>query len=175
MRERRRQKRGNTWYSVAYGPVTIVHYSTERSMATDSPQYLWLAQTLRSIDRTVTPWVIAMGHRPTYVDWKAGASEEYDTMAYYQYLLDPLFTETKVDLVFHGHKHVTQRHCACYMGKCMQNSTFDPVTNMNVYRAPQNPVYLVMGNSGATSGAKSQGSVTGSGRRFALLVSVTAP
>ena len=29
-------------------------------------QYQWLAKDLASVDRTKTPWVIAMGHRPMY-------------------------------------------------------------------------------------------------------------
>jgi len=29
-------------------------------------QYKWLAQDLASVDRTKTPWVIVMGHRPMY-------------------------------------------------------------------------------------------------------------
>ena len=57
-----------TWFSVAYGPVTFVHYSTERDMSEVSPQYKWLVDILPKIDRTKTPFIFAIGHRATYVD-----------------------------------------------------------------------------------------------------------
>ena len=150
---------------MAYGPVTIVHFSTERSMAADSPQYLWLSRTLRAVDRSVTPWVIAQGHRPMYVDEPVACDPflgcgDVDGLHYYWNLLDPLFTETRVDLVYAGHHHVTQRHCAAYQGRCTMNSTLDPATGANVYDGPQNPVHYTIGNAGAgsdTPGARSPG------------------
>ena len=134
-------------------------------MAVNGPQYQWLSQTLRSIDRTVTPWVIAYGHRPVYVDEPISCDpytgcSDVDGLHYYWNLLDPLFTETKVDVVVAGHHHVTQRQCACFQGKCMMNSTFDPATGANVYNGPLNPVYYNIANAGATSdtpGAKFPG------------------
>ena len=147
---------GNTWYTVAYGPVTIVHVSTERSMATTDAQYKWLAQTLRSIDRTVTPWVVVHGHRPIYADEAVSCDPftgcgDVDAFHYYWNLLDPLFTEARVDAVFAGHHHVTQRQCAAYQGRCVMNSTWDAAAGANVYDGPLNPVYYVVGNAGATS------------------------
>lgn len=162
------QVSGKTWFVSAMGPVTFVHYSTERNIAIGSPQYQWLAQTLRSIDRKVTPWVIVTGHRPGYVDSTSSSDQDY--MAYYQYLLDPLFAETKVDLVFYGHTHVTQRHCSSYMGACVMNSTFDPASGANVYDGPQYPVYYSIANAGANSDAgpanTNEGDPSSPGRKF---------
>jgi hypothetical protein len=158
------QKAGRTWYTVSYGPVTIVHYSTERSMAVGDEQFLWLNRTLRSVDRRKTPWLIVTGHRATYVD--STVANDIAIQKYYQPLLDPLFTETGVDLVFFGHTHLTQRHCASYLGQCRMNSTFDPAAGANVYDSPANPVYFSLGNAGATSDYSKQGSATGPGRNY---------
>ena len=46
------------------GPIHFVSYSTEESVAVGSPQYNFLAADLATVDRCVTPWVIANGHRP---------------------------------------------------------------------------------------------------------------
>ena len=42
--------------------------AAERNIAVGSAQYEWLAATLREVDRSVTPWLVVMGHRPGYVD-----------------------------------------------------------------------------------------------------------
>lgn len=57
-----------TWWKVAYGPLTIIHYSTERDMSASSAQYLWLVETLKGIDKKATPFILAVGHRASYVD-----------------------------------------------------------------------------------------------------------
>ena len=46
------------------GPIHFVSYSTEESVAVGSPQYNFLAADLATVDRCLTPWVIANGHRP---------------------------------------------------------------------------------------------------------------
>ena len=46
------------------GPIHFVSYSTEESVAVGSPQYNFLAADLAAVNRSLTPWVIASGHRP---------------------------------------------------------------------------------------------------------------
>ena len=46
------------------GPIHFVSYSTEESVAVGSPQYNFLAADLAAVNRTITPWVVASGHRP---------------------------------------------------------------------------------------------------------------
>jgi hypothetical protein len=53
----------NETYVTDGGPFGAVsNYTDNKAYA----QYQWLAKDLASIDRTKTPWVIAMTHRPMY-------------------------------------------------------------------------------------------------------------
>jgi len=87
------QKTGVTWYAQTYGPVAIVRYSTERDISKGGAQYKWLKSTLEAFNRTQTPYVVAMGHRASYVDTKE--TKDSDIQLYYQNLLDPLFCKMK--------------------------------------------------------------------------------
>ena len=42
--------------------------STEHFFDPTSPQYAFLEAHLRSVDRSVTPWLVFAGHRPMYID-----------------------------------------------------------------------------------------------------------
>ena len=55
------------WFSVTHGPATVVHVSTEWNFTTGSPQWLWLEGALGAVNRTRTPWLIVVGHRPMYI------------------------------------------------------------------------------------------------------------
>lgn len=40
--------------------------STENNFTAGSPQYEWMENDLKSVNRTLTPWVVIAGHRPMY-------------------------------------------------------------------------------------------------------------
>jgi len=40
--------------------------STEHNFTKSSVQYKWLLSDLEKVDRSVTPWIVFMGHRPMY-------------------------------------------------------------------------------------------------------------
>ena len=42
--------------------------STEHTFDPASPQYTFLEDHLRSVDRSITPWLVFAGHRPMYID-----------------------------------------------------------------------------------------------------------
>ena len=42
--------------------------NTEHFFDPSSPQYAFLEAHLRSVDRSVTPWLVFAGHRPMYID-----------------------------------------------------------------------------------------------------------
>ena len=54
----------NQTYITDSGPFGAINGSYKDNAA--YAQYQWLAQDLASVDRTKTPWVIAMSHRPMY-------------------------------------------------------------------------------------------------------------
>jgi acid phosphatase type 7 len=59
------------WWSLEYGPLHVVHISSEHDFTAGSDQYAWLEQDLSAVDRAVTPWLVVAAHRPMYT------SEDY--------------------------------------------------------------------------------------------------
>lgn len=116
------------WYSFEYGMAHIVMYDTETDFknAPDGPdgsahldggpfgasgqQRQFLEADLASVDRSITPWVIAAGHRPWYAlgDEHCGACQDAFESIFYQY---------GVDLLVFGHVHNSQRFAPMYKGK----------------------------------------------------------
>lgn len=98
---------GNAYYSYSYGPARFVMISAYSSMEPNSTQYKWIAEELSSVDRSTTPWLIAVLHTPLYNtfglhhhDPQIFAAKEH---------LEPLFVEHAVNLVFTGHIHAYLR------------------------------------------------------------------
>ena len=76
------------------GPFGYIDGSWKDNKAYE--QYQWLANDLASVDRSKTPWVFAMSHRPMY----SSQTASYQTAvrnAFEQLLLD-----NKVDAYFSG-------------------------------------------------------------------------
>ena len=40
--------------------------STEHNFTQGSPQYEWMEQDLKNVNRSLTPWVVIAGHRAMY-------------------------------------------------------------------------------------------------------------
>lgn len=117
---------GNFWYSFDYGMTHYVMLNTETDLgegviaadnlggssgmgARDRGSYPneqvdWLRNDLKNVDRTKTPWTIALMHRPWYSASKASSQYWIGQKAFEQILLDG-----KVDAVIHGHVHNSQR------------------------------------------------------------------
>lgn len=89
-------------------------------------QYQWLKEDLESVDRTKTPWVIVMSHRPMY------------SSAYSSYMMnlrdafEELLLKHGVDAYLSGHIHWYER-----MYPMGRNGTLDAasVIDKNTYRA----------------------------------------
>uniref|UniRef100_A0A453FQI2 Purple acid phosphatase n=1 Tax=Aegilops tauschii subsp. strangulata TaxID=200361 RepID=A0A453FQI2_AEGTS len=134
------------WYSIEQGSVHFIFMSTEHSWSEKSEQYNWMERDLSSVDRSRTPWVIFIGHRPMYSS-NVGIipSVDPDFVA----SVEPLLLTNKVDLVFFGHVHNYERTCAVYKGKCRgmprkDASGIDTYDNSN-YTAP---VHAIVGAGG---------------------------
>ncbi|PQQ15978.1 putative inactive purple acid phosphatase 27 [Prunus yedoensis var. nudiflora] len=54
------------WYSIEQASVHITVISTEHDWSQNSEQYQWMRRDMASVDRSKTPWLIFMGHRPMY-------------------------------------------------------------------------------------------------------------
>lgn len=93
------------FYSVDVGPVHVISLSSYSDSTKGSAQYNWLVNNLNSINRTVTPWVIIQFHTPTY-----NSNENHlDEGEGVRKVLEPLFHQHSVDLVFAGHVHSYER------------------------------------------------------------------
>ncbi|KAG2498630.1 hypothetical protein HYH03_003377 [Edaphochlamys debaryana] len=130
------------WYSFEYGPVYFIQYSTEHQFGPGTEQYKFIVQTLKSVDRRRTPWLVLGGHRPHYVAstntmWPDGdqpvAQQLRDTY-------EDLMLQYQVDLTLHGHHHTYQRTCPLYRGECQQSKP-DGTAGA--------PVHMIIGNAGA--------------------------
>jgi 3',5'-cyclic AMP phosphodiesterase CpdA len=148
----------NMWYSFDYGPVHFVSFNTETDakaglLAPDNPapgdpgedagnfgypneQIDWLQKDLASVDRCKTPWIIAGGHRPWYVNAPSDLNEVG------QLSFEDLLYQYGVDLVLHGHVHNYQRNMPLYKN----------VTDPNGLNNPKAPWYIVNGIAGHYDG-----------------------
>jgi hypothetical protein len=100
----------------------------------NSPQYQWVLNDLKSIDRKLTPWVIVITHCPWYNSNKAHQNETQTI--WMRKLFEPVFYKFKVNLVLTGHVHAYERTHPVYM------DTIDP----------NGPTYIVIGNAGNNEG-----------------------
>ncbi|XP_062223822.1 probable inactive purple acid phosphatase 27 [Phragmites australis] len=103
------------WYSIEQGSVHFIVMSTEHEWSEKSQQYNWMDEDLSSVNRTRTPWVIFIGHRPMYSS-NGGILPSVDSN--FVASVEPLLLDNQVDLVFFGHVHNYERTCAVYQGKC---------------------------------------------------------
>jgi len=123
---------GLFWYSYDFASVHTIMISSEHDLEPNSPQYTWLEQDLKSVNRTKTPWVILEMHRPLY------ESEFFPSEAQVGYFLrkefEVLLYNYKVDMVLAGHYHSYQRSCkGLYRGSCNKGG----------------PIHLTIGTAGA--------------------------
>ncbi|KZO93124.1 acid phosphatase AphA [Calocera viscosa TUFC12733] len=105
-------------------------------------QIQWLKKDLASIDRSVTPWVFAMSHRPMY------STETSSYQTHMRAAFEQLFIDYNVDAYFSGHIHWYER-----LWPLGVNSTIDMsgVVNNNTYKLVEGRkslVHLINGMAG---------------------------
>jgi acid phosphatase type 7 len=112
----------NMWYSFDLGPVHFVSFSTEsdypgapvdlKRYARAQTQLQWMAADLVAVNRSVTPFVVVMGHRPIYVDSPGdvdSAGKPAGQAAKIQAAFEQMFHDNQVDVFLAGHTHMYQR------------------------------------------------------------------
>lgn len=136
------------WYTFAQGPVQFISTSSEHPVEPGTPQYVWIDAQLSSVDRSVTPWVIFLIHRPIL---SSSTQEEGDHLPGSDRLnaLEPLFRKYgNVDVVIQGHLHCYERMHPNWNGSVTSTPTPDG-NGTAVYTNPGAPLYLVAATSGA--------------------------
>lgn len=99
----------NMWYSFDFGPVHFVFMSSEHDFLVGSPQYSWIQADLAGVNRTQTPWLVLLSHRPFYTVSAGGQDDMLNTFLREQ--IGALARKYKVDIVFTGHVHTWERTC----------------------------------------------------------------
>ena len=142
------------WYSFTAGLIHFVMLSSEvYHMAPFSlnggtieisaaAQKAWLEIDLQSVDRTATPWLIAVYHRPFYCS--NSDSDECSSVPLnwptnpLRVDLEPLFMTAGVDLCVEAHEHSVEMIYPINNGHVAQHDFIDPIA----------PVHLVTGTAG---------------------------
>lgn len=141
------------WWSYDVGLIHFVGMSTEHNYTIGSPQYIFLLNDLKSVDRTKTPFIIFGGHRAMYLNSDFGGQVGSDIVVMDLLIanVEPLLQKYKVNLAFWGHNHVVQRQSAVYQKKVIQASKVHKINgnDVNVYSNPQGTVHMVIGTGGA--------------------------
>eukprot|EP00249_Psilotum_nudum_P022572 c28570_g1_i1 orf=365-2203(-) len=91
-------------------------------------QYAWLEQDLAKVDRSITPWLIAVWHPP----WYNSYSSHYREAECMRLEMEDLLYDNGVDIVFAGHVHAYER----------MNRVYHYGLN------PCGPLYITVGDGG---------------------------
>lgn len=78
-----------------------------------TPQWHWLDEELKRVDREKTPWLIVLMHVPIYNSNEAHFMEGESMRAAFE----AWFVEHKVDVIFAGHVHAYERSVLAYYHK----------------------------------------------------------
>ena len=70
-----------------------------------TPQWRWLQEEMKRVDREKTPWLIVLMHVPIYNSNDAHYMEGESMRA----VFEGLFVQYKVDVIFAGHVHAYER------------------------------------------------------------------
>jgi acid phosphatase type 7 len=120
------------WYGLQLGPIHFLMLSSYSDYSNTGPQYAWLTAELAAIDRSVTPWVIAVLHAPWY---NSNTAHQGEGEAMRQ-SMETMLYKANVDLVLAGHVHAYER---CYR-------------SYNFQRDPNGPYYITIGDGGNREG-----------------------
>lgn len=125
---------GNSFYSFETASAHIVFLNPYSTTDHDSEQYKWLISDLKTVDRTITPWIIVVMHCPWYSS-NIDHYGEQQTVLMRDYMED-LFYEYHVNIALMGHVHAYERTHPVY-----KNKTDDFAT-----------VYITVGDGGNFEG-----------------------
>lgn len=98
---------GNSFYSFETSSAHIIFLNPYSTTDPTSEQYNWLISDLKSVNRTITPWLIVVMHCPWYSSNKDHYGEQ-QTVLMRNYMED-LFYNYRVNIAFMGHVHAYER------------------------------------------------------------------
>jgi len=130
---------GNSFYAYTQGLLKVVVLNPYTYGSPQSLQYKWLRDELENqVDRSVTPWVMAVVHTPFYTTFGSHTrNSNLDGMEH-------LFNQYNVNVVVGGHDHGYMRS-----RNMAENGVFD--------ESKRAPVYLIVGTGGSDEGPPKDG------------------
>ncbi|PKA61256.1 Purple acid phosphatase 15 [Apostasia shenzhenica] len=93
------------YYSFNAGGIHFIMLGAYISYNKSGEQYKWLLRDLASVDRKVTPWLIASWHPP----WYSTYVSHYREAECMRVQMEELLFSYGVDVVFNGHVHAYER------------------------------------------------------------------
>ena len=123
---------GNAFFAFQHGLVQMIVLSSYSETHAGSPQYKFLENTLETVDRSLTPWLIVNFHCPLYTTFFGHHNETQALQM--RATMEPLFVKYGVNLVFSGHDHAYLRTHPMAYGKT------DP--------DGKSPIYFIVGAGG---------------------------
>jgi acid phosphatase type 7 len=151
----------NLWHSFNLGKAHYVAYNTEPLFdgldQEQAQQMQWLAEDLKSVNRTMFPWLIVFGHRPLYCSPNVSTTatlrdvpRDRDNKDCQKHAVkvrgafEELFYNNSVDLVIEGHVHAYERLSSVYNNQSVNCDYQD----QNWCVGAKAPVYIVTGVPG---------------------------
>ncbi|KAL6554551.1 Bifunctional purple acid phosphatase 26 [Orobanche hederae] len=129
------------WYAVRRASVHIIVLSSYSPFVKYTPQYKWLEQEFKKIDREKTPWLIVLMHAPIYNSNDAHFMEGESMRV----VFESWFCQYKVDVVFAGHVHAYERSYRI-SNIFRSNGSFHIVPDKSA------PIYITIGDGGNQEG-----------------------
>lgn len=131
------------WYAIRRASAHIIVLSSYSAYGKYTPQWAWLQDELKRVNRKVTPWLIVLMHAPLYNSNTAHYMEGEGMRA----VLETSFLKYKVDIVFAGHVHAYERsHRVSNVASNILNGARIPVQDKSA------PVYITVGDGGNIEG-----------------------
>ncbi|XP_055960427.1 bifunctional purple acid phosphatase 26-like isoform X3 [Mercurialis annua] len=131
------------WYAIRRASAHIIVLSSYSPYAKYTPQWRWLREEFKRVDREKTPWLIVLMHVPIY-NSNVGHYMEGESM---RSVFENLFVRFRVDFIFAGHVHAYERSYR------ISNIHYN-VTSGDRYPVPDKsaPVYITVGDGGNQEG-----------------------
>ncbi|ESQ55503.1 hypothetical protein EUTSA_v10025132mg [Eutrema salsugineum] len=131
------------WYSVRRGPAHIIVLSSYSAYGKYTPQYVWLEQELKNVNREETPWLIVLVHSP----WYNSNNYHYMEGESMRLMFESWFVNNKVDLVLSGHVHAYER------SERISNIKYNITNGLSTpIKDPNAPIYITIGDGGNIEG-----------------------
>ncbi|XP_074592310.1 purple acid phosphatase-like [Curcuma longa] len=131
------------WYSIKRASATIIVLASYSAYGKYTPQFRWLLDELKKVNKSETPWLIVLMHTPFYNSYNYHYMEGESMRV----MFEQWFVESKVDLVFAGHVHAYERsYRVSNIAYNITNGECSPIADQSA------PVYITVGDGGNIEG-----------------------